>query len=58
MSAKDAIEFLLVGATAVSIGTGTFVNPRLAIEVKTGIEDYLARHGHTCLHEIVGAAVL
>ena len=58
MSAKDAIEFLLVGASAVSIGTGTFVNPRLAIEVKTGIEDYLARHGHRCLHEIVGAAVL
>ena len=58
MSPEDAIEFLLVGASAVSIGTGTFVNPRLAIEVKAGIEDYLARHGHTCVHEIIGAAVL
>jgi dihydroorotate dehydrogenase (NAD+) catalytic subunit len=58
MSAKDAIEFLLVGATAVSIGTGTFVNPRLAMEVKAGIEDYMERHGHSSLHEIIGAAVL
>jgi dihydroorotate dehydrogenase (NAD+) catalytic subunit len=58
MSARDAIEFLLVGAKAVSIGTGTFVNPKLAMEVKAGIEDYMARHGHTCLREITGAAVL
>jgi dihydroorotate dehydrogenase (NAD+) catalytic subunit len=58
MSPKDAIEFLLVGASAVSVGTGTFVNPRLAIEVKAGIEDYMARHGHTDLKEIIGAAVL
>ena len=58
MSAKDAIEFLLVGATAVSIGTGTFVNPRLAMEVKAGIEDYMRRHSHTDLREIIGAAVL
>lgn len=58
MSAKDAIEFLLVGAKAVSVGTGTFINPRLAMEIKAGIEDYMARHGHTGLHEIIGAAIL
>lgn len=58
MSAKDAIEFFLVGASAVSVGTGTFVNPRLAMEVKAGIEDYMERHGHTGLDEIIGAAVL
>ena len=58
MSAKDAIEFLLVGASAFSVGTGTFVNPGLAMEVKAGIKDYMELHGHTSLHEIIGAAVL
>lgn len=58
VSAKDAIEFLLVGASAVSVGTGTFVNPRLAMEVKAGIEDYMERHGDADLREIIGAAVL
>ena len=58
MSAKDAIEFLLVGAAAVSIGTGTFVNPKLAMEVIAGIQDYMERHDHTDLREIIGAAVV
>ena len=58
MSPKDAIEFLLVGASAVSVGTGTFANPRLAMEIRAGIEEYMERHGHTGLDEIIGAAVL
>lgn len=57
LSAKDAIEFLLVGASAVSIGTGTFVNPRLALDVKEGICEYMERYGHTSLDEVIGAAV-
>ncbi len=58
MSAKDAIEFLLVGAKAVSVGTGTFINPRLAMEIKAGIEDYMARHGHTGYMRLSGQRVL
>jgi len=55
--ARDAIEFMMAGATAVSIGTGTFVNPRLAIEVIDGIRSYLADHNLTSVRRVVGAAV-
>ncbi|NLS44513.1 MAG: dihydroorotate dehydrogenase [Firmicutes bacterium] len=58
ISPKDAIEFLLAGASAVTVGTGTFVNPKLAIEIKSGIIDYMAQNGYKCLHEVIGAAVL
>ena len=53
-SAEDAVEFLLVGASAVAVGTANFTNPDTAARVVAGISDYLQRHGHTSVHAIVG----
>jgi dihydroorotate dehydrogenase (NAD+) catalytic subunit len=44
MKAEDAIEFILVGASAVQIGSANLVNPRTAIEVIDGIEKYLIQN--------------
>jgi dihydroorotate dehydrogenase (NAD+) catalytic subunit len=45
VTAEDAAEFLLVGATAVAVGTGNFINPRAVVEVATGLERYLDANG-------------
>ena len=55
MNAMDAIEFLLAGADAISIGTGNFVNPMAGVEIIKGIEEYLAATGARSVKEIVGA---
>ena len=55
MSATDAIEFLLAGATAVAVGTATFVNPTAVTDVVTGIEAYLTENGIGDVSELVGA---
>ncbi|MBN1555464.1 MAG: dihydroorotate dehydrogenase [Phycisphaerae bacterium] len=52
--ARDALEFLLAGATGLAIGTALFVDPRCLVEIKQGIAAYLARHGHKSIHEIIG----
>ena len=54
--ARDAIEYLLAGATAVQIGTGAFYNPAVFDEVIEGIQGYLDVHGHKSVEEIIGAA--
>ncbi len=54
VTAEDAVEFLLAGATAVAVGTGTFVNPAAALEVIDGIEKYLDDNGFTDVKEIIG----
>lgn len=54
-SAEDAIEFLLAGATAVSIGAMNFVNPYTTEEVVEGIEDYMRRYGVEDVRELIGA---
>ena len=41
---QDAVEFLLAGATAVSIGTGNFVNPQAPLEILQGIKNYCMRN--------------
>ena len=53
-NADDALEFLIAGATAVQIGTATFVDPFLWPKVLAGITDYLERYGHRRLTDIVG----
>ena len=53
--AKDAIEFLLAGATAVAVGTAVFTNPNVVEEVHDGIADYCARHGFASVAALVGA---
>ena len=56
--ARDAVEFLLAGATGLAIGTSLFVDPRCIVEIKQGIADYLTRHGHSSIQEIIGALQL
>ena len=55
VTANDAIEFLLAGATAVAVGTATFINPTAAIDVAAGIEKYLEEQGIADVNELIGA---
>ena len=52
--AKDAIEFLLAGATAVAVGTATFTNPNTVADVYDGIVAYCERHGVKSVSELTG----
>ena len=53
-SAKDAIEFLMAGATAIEIGTANFLDPAISIKVRDGINDWLDAHGCQSVQEIIG----
>ncbi len=55
LTATDAIEFLLAGATAVAVGTATFVNPTAVTDVVAGLEKYLTENGIEDVNELVGA---
>ena len=55
MNARDAVEFLLAGASAIQIGTANFIDPCVTVRVAEGINDYLDRHGFKSVSEIVGA---
>lgn len=55
MNAEDAIEFILAGATAVSVGTANFHNPYATEEIVKGIEDYMIRYGVNDINELIGA---
>ena len=57
-TAQDAVEFLLAGATAVSIGTANFINPMTPMDVITGIRDYLAEEGFASVQDIIGKLIL
>ena len=54
MTATDAIEFFMAGATAIEIGTANFLNPAVTIEVRDGIAEWLERHGCHSVTDIVG----
>jgi dihydroorotate dehydrogenase (NAD+) catalytic subunit len=53
-NASDAMEFILAGATAVSVGTANFNNPNTTIEVVEGIEDYMRRHNVEDINSLIG----
>ena len=53
-TAEDAMEFILAGATAVSIGPANFTNPYTTVEVIDGIEAYMRRHGVEDINELIG----
>ena len=53
-SAKDAIEFLMCGATAIEIGTANFLDPAVSIKVRDGINEWLDQHGCQSVNEIIG----
>lgn len=54
MNAEDALEFLMVGATAIEIGTANFIDPAVTIKVIEGMNDWLDRHGVKDVNEIIG----
>ena len=53
-SARDALEFMIAGATAVQVGTACFVDPFIWTKLLSGIEDYLERHGIERVADVVG----
>ncbi len=55
VSAADAIEFLLAGATAVAVGTATFVNPTASTDIVSGLERYLEENSIRDVNELIGA---
>ena len=54
MNAKDALEFMMCGATAIEIGTANFIDPTVTIKVRDGINDWLDAHGCKSVEEIIG----
>jgi dihydroorotate dehydrogenase (NAD+) catalytic subunit len=54
---RDALEFIMAGASAIQMGTINFVNPRAGVEIIEGIEEFLRREGVEDIEEIVGAAL-
>ena len=55
MNGRDALEFMLAGATAVEVGTANFVDPAVTIKIIDYIDDYCRRHGIEDITEIIGA---
>lgn len=56
--AEDALEFIIAGASAVAVGTASFTEPRTALQVTTGIADYLERHGVETVEALRGSIVI
>lgn len=54
MTAEDAIEFLMAGATAIEIGTANFIDPAVTVKVRNGINEWLDSHGCKSVQEIIG----
>lgn len=54
MSGRDALEFILAGATAIEVGTANFINPKVTIEIVDFIDDYCRRHGVNDINQLVG----
>lgn len=55
MNWKDAVEFMLAGASAIQIGTANFIDPTITVKVAEGINNYLDRHGYKSVKDIIGA---
>jgi len=53
---QDAVEFMLAGASAVSVGTANFINPLAPLEIIDGLENYCQQKGYAAVGEIVGLA--
>ena len=54
-TAEDAIEMILAGATAVSVGTANFVDPRATVKIVAGIEEYMRKYNVKDIKELIGA---
>ena len=55
VTGDDAIEFMLAGATAVSIGTGNFISPEVPVNAVKGVEEYMKKYNISDINEIIGA---
>ncbi|MEI6456685.1 MAG: dihydroorotate dehydrogenase [bacterium] len=55
MNATDAIEFILAGASAIQVGTASFIDPMASLKIIEGIEKYLERHRIRSVSDLVGA---
>jgi dihydroorotate dehydrogenase (NAD+) catalytic subunit len=53
-SGKDALEFIMAGATAVQVGTANFINPRVSMDIVDEINDYCIRHGIDNINDLRG----
>jgi dihydroorotate dehydrogenase (NAD+) catalytic subunit len=54
MTADDALQFIMAGATAVQVGTANFVDPTATIKIIDGLQDYCTRHGVTDINDLIG----
>ncbi len=54
VNGEDAIEFMLAGANAISIGAGNFISPYTSVDTVTGIENYMKKHNIEDINDIVG----
>ncbi|MCX8044304.1 MAG: dihydroorotate dehydrogenase [Desulfobacterota bacterium] len=55
ITADDALQFLIAGATAIQVGTGIFVNPKAPEEIITGIASFMTRHHYVHITDIIGS---
>lgn len=56
MNYRDALEFIMAGATAVAVGTGLFLDPLSPLKIIEGLQDYLAKHQEETIADLIGAA--
>lgn len=54
MTARDALEFIMCGATAIEVGTANFVDPAVTMKIRDGIDQWLDSHGCQSVEEIIG----
>jgi dihydroorotate dehydrogenase (NAD+) catalytic subunit len=54
-TARDALEFILAGASAVQVGTAIFVDPRAPVKIAEGIDEHCRRHGIPRVTDLIGA---
>lgn len=57
MDYEDAIEFILVGATAIAVGTANFINPAVTVDIISGITRYLEENNISSIKEIIGGII-
>lgn len=54
LTAEDALEFIMAGATAVAVGTANFTNPQATVEIINGIEKYMKKNNILDINELIG----
>jgi dihydroorotate dehydrogenase (NAD+) catalytic subunit len=55
MTATDAIEFMIAGASAIQVGTALFIDPTIPVQIIDGISNYMERHKIQSVNELIGS---